>query len=205
MGLEAVCTVSYQEQRSAGKARLEPERLQFRGDFRLDIALRDIASAEARRGALVVKFGEAEAAFDLGGDAGKWALKIRYPRSRAQKLGLKAGLRVRLVGLKDEQLLGELEESECGIVARAGERKVDIIFFQVGQVADLARLTELRQSIQPAGAIWVVAPKGSKIVRERDVLGAGKAHGLTDIKVVSFSETQTAHKFVIPVANRRLG
>ena len=31
---------------------------------------------------------------------------------------------------------------------------------------------------------------------------AGRAAGLVDVKVVSFSATQTAEKFVIPVANR---
>lgn len=33
---------------------------------------------------------------------------------------------------------------------------------------------------------------------------AGKQAGLVDVKVVSFSETHTAEKFVIPVAKRRV-
>jgi hypothetical protein len=34
------------------------------------------------------------------------------------------------------------------------------------------------------------------------VLAAGKQAGLVDVKVVSFSDTHTAEKFVIPVAKR---
>ena len=38
--------------------------------------------------------------------------------------------------------------------------------------------------------------------RQADVLNAGKAAGLVDVKVVRFSETHTAEKLVIPVARR---
>ena len=34
-------------------------------------------------------------------------------------------------------------------------------------------------------------------------MAAGKAAGLVDVKVVAFSATHTAEKFVIPVAKRR--
>jgi hypothetical protein len=48
----------------------------------------------------------------------------------------------------------------------------------------------------------VVAPRGSRDVREADVLAGGKSAGLVDVKVVRFSQTHTAHKFVIPVSRR---
>jgi hypothetical protein len=41
-----------------------------------------------------------------------------------------------------------------------------------------------------------------KTITEGDVMAAGKAAGLVDVKVVRFSETHTAEKFVIPVALR---
>jgi hypothetical protein len=34
------------------------------------------------------------------------------------------------------------------------------------------------------------------------VMAAGKAAGLVDVKVVGFSSTHTAQKFVIPLKNR---
>jgi len=49
----------------------------------------------------------------------------------------------------------------------------------------------------------VVALRGSTDVRESEVLSAGKSAGLVDVKVVRFSDTHTAHKFVIPLAERK--
>jgi hypothetical protein len=48
----------------------------------------------------------------------------------------------------------------------------------------------------------VIAPKGQRHITETDVLLAGRAPGLTDVKVVRFSETHTAHRFVVPLAGR---
>ncbi|HEV2986441.1 MAG TPA: hypothetical protein VGX46_18725, partial [Vicinamibacterales bacterium] len=66
----------------------------------------------------------------------------------------------------------------------------------------LARLEKLKASMKPNGAIWVVRPKGRPEISERAVMRAGKAAGLVDVKVVSFSATHTAEKFVIPVSAR---
>jgi hypothetical protein len=50
--------------------------------------------------------------------------------------------------------------------------------------------------------VWVIRPKGRPDISERAVMAAGKAAGLVDVKVVSFSPTHTAEKFVIPVKAR---
>jgi len=47
-----------------------------------------------------------------------------------------------------------------------------------------------------------VYPKGQKHIREIDVINAGKSAGLVDNKVARFSETHTALRLVIPLANR---
>jgi hypothetical protein len=67
---------------------------------------------------------------------------------------------------------------------------------------DLARLKSLKPSIRRAGAIWVVFPKGRKEVREVDVIAAGPSAGLVDNKVVRFSDTHTALRFVVPLSRR---
>ena len=48
----------------------------------------------------------------------------------------------------------------------------------------------------------MVYPKGQKHITENDILAAGRKSGLKDVKVVAFSATHTALKFVIPVSNR---
>jgi hypothetical protein len=53
-----------------------------------------------------------------------------------------------------------------------------------------------------SAALWVVYPKGQKSITETDVIGAGRKVGLKDVKVVGFSTTHTALKFVFPVEKR---
>jgi hypothetical protein len=63
-------------------------------------------------------------------------------------------------------------------------------------------LKSLSVSICKSGGIWVVYPKGQTHIREIDVINAGKSAGLTDNKVVRFSATHTALRFVIPLVKR---
>jgi hypothetical protein len=50
--------------------------------------------------------------------------------------------------------------------------------------------------------LWVVYPKGQRMLTEGMVLEAGRASGVKDVKVVGFSATHTALKFVVSVAKR---
>jgi hypothetical protein len=79
---------------------------------------------------------------------------------------------------------------------------VDLVFYPAERRAALDRLSRLRLAIKPDGAIWVVRPKGRQAITESDVRAAGKRADLVDVKVVSFSDTHTAEKFVIPVSKR---
>jgi hypothetical protein len=47
-----------------------------------------------------------------------------------------------------------------------------------------------------------IRPKGSPAISESEVMASGKDAGLVDVKVVSFSATHTAEKFVIPRSAR---
>jgi hypothetical protein len=133
----------------------------------------------------------------LGQAAEKWARKILHPPTRAGKLGLKPGLVVRLAGTFDAGFLEELRG-----LAVDGKAQADLVFLAAATRQDLARMIKLKGWLKPAGALWVVYPKGVPAIREIEVLQAGRAAGLKDTKVASFSATQTALRFVIPVAER---
>lgn len=118
------------------------------------------------------------------------------------KLGVKPGQRVAVLGVESAEFLTDLaarvpEYSRGKRIANA-----DLVFFSAESRADLKRLKSLCRSIQKTGAIWVVYPKGQQHIREVDVINAGKGAGLTDNKVCSFSQTHTALRFVIPVTKR---
>jgi hypothetical protein len=197
MGQEAACEVRFDGKVSTGKALLETDDLIFRGDFRLSIPLKSIQSLEVAGGVLRVDSPAGTALFTLGAQAGKWAHKIRNPRTLADKLDVKAGMRVSLIGVRDP-LEGRTSDVTEGTAAKGS----DLIFFGAEKEKDLAKLRALQKALKRNGAIWVVYPKGKREITENAVLQAGREAGLVDTKIARFSETHTAHKFVIPLTKR---
>jgi hypothetical protein len=200
LGAENCCRVTFGKQSSEGRALLETNEIIFRGDFRLVIPFKDIRNVNAVEGELRVRFSGGEVVFELGPLAAKWAAKILHPKSTIEKLGVKPGMRVTLVGAQDAAFEKDLRGiSKC---SKRLERKCELIFFGADLAAELKRVPTLAAALAPAGALWIVYPKGQTIIREIDVLSAGRKAGLVDTKVVGFSPTHTALKFVIPTARR---
>lgn len=123
-------------------------------------------------------------------------------RLLVDKLGVKAGQRVAVLGVESAEFLADLSARVPEYSRGKRIADADLIFFSAEARGDLSRLESLARSIQKNGAIWVVYPKGQPHIREIDVIQAGKSAGLTDNKVCSFSTTHTALRFVIPIAER---
>jgi hypothetical protein len=85
MGLETRCRAHFGGKSGEGQARLEKKDLVFRGELCLKIPLKDVKTAEARKGVLRVESLAGEARFELGSEAEKWALKIRYPTQNGSR------------------------------------------------------------------------------------------------------------------------
>lgn len=205
MGNEANCVASLGRQKARGKALLETSEVIFRsedGALRLRIPFSTVKSAEAEDGQLRLETPDGLAILSLGGNAGKWCQKILHPKSRIEKLGIKPDSRVSLLGDFDAEFLSELRAVTKNITNGKAADGSDWIFFAANSTKDLAQIPKLTKSMQGAAALWVVYPKGQKQITENDVLGAGRKAGLKDIKVVGFSPTHTALKFVIPVDRR---
>ncbi len=188
MGKEAACTVEFNGKRSDGRALLETDELIFRGEFRLKMHRREISSLRVEDGKLYASSPSGEAVFHLGAAASRWEAAFLNPPSRLKKLGVKSGTRYRIVGCMDAQFLKDLAEAQA--VPDDG-LDAEITFLAAAKKDDLASLLP-----PSSGCIWVIYPKSVQIITEADVLAAGRAIGLTDIKVVSFSPTHTALKFV---------
>jgi len=203
MGAEADCDVRFKGKTASGKARLESELLWFRGnDLRLSIPFRRMSKVTARGGTLSVTFPDGTAAFNLGTAAAKWADKIQHPPSRLKKIGAAADWRVSAIGVTDGAFLKELEAAVAHLSIGRVVKGSDAIFFEATKADQLARLDKLKLSLKPNGAIWIIRPKGRPEISEQATMTAGKAAGLVDVKVVGFSPTHTAEKFVIPLAQR---
>jgi hypothetical protein len=204
MGNDATCSLTIDGRTFHGTAVLEHKDLLFRGDLRLVIPLKGIDDAHADEGRLVVVFGGRTVTLELGAQAEKWAARITSPPSRADKLGVKAGMRIALVGMKDEALVEEIGSRGGVLQTGARSKDLDMIFFAAQAPKDLARLAAMAGRLEPSGAIWLIRAKGRGApVSERESMAAGKQAGLVDVKVVSYSETHSAEKYVIPVSRRR--
>jgi hypothetical protein len=203
MGAEADCAARFKGKSATGRARLETEVLRFRGgDLRLSIPFKEMSKVSARGGTLSVAFADGTATFDLGDAAAKWASTILNPPSRLTKIGATPEWRVSALGVTDEAFLQELEAIVATLSIGRAVKNCDAIFFEADRAAILTRLEKLKASIKPNGAIWVIRPKGRPEISEQATMAAGKAAGLVDVKVVAFSATHTAEKFVIPVQAR---
>jgi hypothetical protein len=95
----------------------------------------------------------------------------------------------------EEDFLREIGECRRGAPA-------DLVFLAAQKKADLSKIRALARKMKRDGALWVVYPKGVTAIREMDVLAAGRAGGLKDVKVAGFSPALTALKFVIPLTAR---
>ena len=210
MGNEAICVVKFGKQKARGKALLETSEVIFRsedGALRLKLPFADLKSASAAHGELRLETADGPAIFQLGGNAVKWCEKILHPKTRAEKLGIKPNAAILLIGNFDPDFLAELRSvsknlSITGINSGKAAPDAEWIFFSAETSKDLSQVAKLAKSLKGAAALWVVYPKGQKQITENDVLAAGRKCGLKDIKVVGFSPTHTALKFVIPVENR---
>lgn len=202
MGNELSCTARFGKQESAGKALLETSEILFRGEFRLKIPFSSIQSLKAADGELLVQTAEGLAVFALGDAAAKWREKILHPKSRLEKVGVKPAGRVSLIGSFDEDFLQELAQQTDVVVKGKVGASSEWIFLAVESKKELTRVPRVAKTLKGAAALWIVYPKGRKEITELDVISAGRKAGLKDVKVVGFSSTQTALKFVIPVARR---
>jgi hypothetical protein len=128
--------------------------------------------------------------------------KSGVERGLVDKLGVKPGARVAMVALEDDALAAGMAAVGANVHEGAPRGEVDLILFGVSAERDLTRVAALAKKLAKTGALWTVRPKGKGGVAEGAVFAAGLAAGLVDVKVVRFSETHTANKFVIPLAKR---
>ena len=199
MGQEIPCVVHFGGKQGKGKALLETAEILFRGDFRLKIPFSHIKDIKAADGELRVKTINGLAVFKLGAKAENWRDKILNPKSVIEKLGIKPGDAVTLHGAFDKNFLADLKKHG----AKMGDGDASPwILFGAESSEELQKVKSIAKSLHGSAALWIVYPKGQKVITESDVRGAGLKAGLTDVKVAKFSETHTALKFVIPRAKR---
>jgi hypothetical protein len=120
-------------------------------------------------------------------------------RPLLDKLGVKPGMRVAVLGIDDASFLAELRER---VAFGDDPQESDIVFLAANYPEHMTQLIALKEKIVRSGAVWVVYRKGQKTFNENDVIRLGLESGMVDVKIVRFSDTHSATKFVIRKADR---
>jgi hypothetical protein len=119
------------------------------------------------------------------------------------RLGVKPGSRVALVDIGGPDFLKLLRERTSDITQGKPRTACDMVIMGAGAKRDLEKLRELKTWIEPNGAIWVIRPKGPQSpLKDTDLIQAGLDAGLVDNKIVSFSESHGAMRFVFRLKDR---
>lgn len=202
MGREVACRVDFAQQSSEGRAQLESDHVLFRGEFRLRIDFKDLSDVVVSSGVLKLAAPEGAALVHLGSpEAERWAEAIRHPKKLIDKLGVKPGMRISLLGVRDARLEADLAVVGAD-VSRRRRKNSDLIFIAIDDHEDLPKLDGLEASMNSNGAIWTISPRGRKDFNENHIYAAARALDLKDVKTARFSDTHTANRFVIPKARR---
>jgi hypothetical protein len=203
MGAEAICAVTYKGKKSTAKVRLETNVLQVRAaDLKLDVPFKAMKKVASRNGSLLIDDGGGPLTLALGKSAAKWVEKILHPPSRLTKIGVRPDWRAAILGAIENDFVEELKSAIASLSVGRTVKGADAIFVGLAHPSDFQRVAAAKSAIKVDGAVWLIRPKGSAAVTEGAVMAAGKSAGLVDVKVVAFSTTHSALKFVIPVKDR---
>lgn len=202
MGNEATCKATVDGKPDQGKALLEGDEIVFRGKARVAIRRAALRGVTLDGGALVVRHAGGVLSLDLGAkEAARWKDKIENPKTLVQKLGVKAGQSVAVVGELPAALasdLAKLVEPKTG----APRSPVDVVFLVARAPKDLERLATLCEKLNAKGGVWVLREKGGGAVTEAMVMAKAKEHGFVDVKVAKVDEVWTAERVVPRAAPR---
>jgi hypothetical protein len=193
MGKDATVSAQFADGADAGRLQYEPPKLLFRGRERRVWQGEALKGVRAEGAELVLADG---ARFTLGEkQAQSWANAILNPKGRMEKIGVKPGMRAAVLGVADAALASDLAAAGGVVVRELAD--LDLLFYAADNASELARIGDLVPALADRGALWVCSRKGkAATVKDVEVMAAAKRFGLVDNKVVGFSDTLTALRFV---------
>ncbi|PZQ64756.1 MAG: DUF3052 domain-containing protein [Phenylobacterium zucineum] len=193
MGRETTATGAFAEGSDEGRLQHEGDKLIFRGAQRRVWTGEALRGVRAEGGDLVLADGSRLALGEV--QAGRWADAIANPKGRLDKIGVKPGMRTAVLGVEDAALAAELTARDAAPVG--GLAGLDLLFYGADSAGELARIGDLVPALAEGGALWIVSRKGkAATVKDVEVMAAARSFGLVENKVVGFSDTHTALRFV---------
>ena len=204
MGSELVAIIKVGRKKFTAKVLLESNSLIIRGVERKVIPFEQMHSLLLKSAILKFSFKKKTYHIHLGDTAAAWFNKIKNPKSVLDKIGFTSDSKTALFNISDTNFTRAVKRKTDGVSIDTSVKNSDIIIVEANNRLELEKIFGLKKHLRMNGALWIVFTKGkSAAIKDTEVMETGKRFGLVDVKVVGFSETHTALKFVIPVKDRK--
>lgn len=202
MGREALIEYTSGRERAQVKAHLDSFTLELTGEKKLKLPLSSVKSATVDGDLLKIVAEGARFTLKLGAkDAASWAKKILNPPTLADKLGVKPGVTLALIG----ELVPEIAEAAASAAkvtrvatlsaAKAALAAADVATLTLEPATCEKQIAAAAKALAGKTALWLVYRKGMKPNGD-DVIRLARAAGLKDTKVARISETHAALRFI---------
>src|SRR5207302_6228009 len=106
----------------------------------------EMRDVQAKNGELHIATKDGVCVFEVGTHAEKWRDKILHPKSRTEKLGVKAGTTVTLLGEFEADFVTELRAAKAQIIQHRNSSDVANTFFAANGKSSLAALAKCSKS-----------------------------------------------------------
>lgn len=178
------------------KAHLDSGHVRLSSPFRLTLPAASLQGVVDE--ALLFNTPEGAVALCLGAvTAAKWADRLRNPKSLRDKLGVRPGQGLALLGT----LPPALAETLADLVPAAVEA-ADWLFIGFNDTAALAGFVLHLPQARADAAIWAIYPKSRIDPAENAIRAIFHGAGWRDVKVCAVDAQLTAAKFIRPTASR---
>jgi hypothetical protein len=157
---------------------LESDHILFRGaSERVKLALADVTKLDVQGDALLLeRSGHALVLHLAPGASTRWLSKIRTPRSLLDKLGVREGMKVVVLGVQDAEFLAQLER-RVGAVRTRASAGTDVIVYGPSP-SGIDRPRPAARHARPERRDRVVHRKGKEATLwDVDVFAAGRRAG----------------------------
>lgn len=193
MGRETKTEVRSAKLKGEARVHLDSEMLTIGPPFRMKLTLSGLGASSGKDGLTLAQGTERILIAMSEKEAATWLKSILDPPSLADKLGVKAGLAMTLVGALPDEIVAA---SKGAAVLKTLPTKLDAaLTITAIRSLDLKLLAALVAALPAKGAVWLVYEKG--VLKGDALIFAARDAGLKDTKVAKISETHAALRFIL--------
>lgn len=198
MAMEAACRLQVGRQKYEGRVRMEGGYIDFSGATKFRFRLGEIRNPSRAEDAIQFDFHGNAVSIQVGEKAApRWIDYILHPQTQAEKLGVREGDTVRIIGHEDPELLASIADKGASAV-HSSTATCDVMVLGVERPTDLHAVRHLFDRIRPSGSLWVLLPKSVRTVTKANVVVAARESSLELSKALDYSESFSAFRMNRP-------